>query len=259
MISVDSLSRRYGNTLAVDNVSFEIGANEVVGLLGHNGAGKTTIMRMLSGYLEPSTGSVTVAGVDMAEGARQVQTTLGYLPEHLPIYPEMLVADYLDYVATLILDEPTNGLDPGQTSQMRDLLRRLARRATVILSTHIMQEVEAVCDRVLVMAAGRLVLDAPLADLRKSRTLVLRAGTEEPDLERWLRRLPQIAAVHPRADIAGGESWVLTLRENADADTAANNIAQCVVRAGASLFQLQPQLRDLDSIFRDATSGKAGT
>jgi ABC-2 type transport system ATP-binding protein len=142
---------------------------------------------------------------------------------------------------------------------MRDLLRRLARRATVILSTHIMQEVEAVCDRVLVMAAGRLVLDAPLADLRKSRTLVLRAGTEEPDLERWLRRLPQIAAVHPRADIAGGESWVLTLRENADADTAANNIAQCVVRAGASLFQLQPQLRDLDSIFRDATSGKAGT
>lgn len=312
MISVDSLSRRYGNTLAVDNVSFEIGANEVVGLLGHNGAGKTTIMRMLSGYLEPSTGSVTVAGVDLAEGARQVQTTLGYLPEHLPIYPEMLVADYLDYVATLkgiprrerplalqeaiaatalgeraldpihqlsrglrqrvgvaqailgqpqllILDEPTNGLDPGQTSQMRDLLRRLARRATVILSTHIMQEVEAVCDRVLVMAAGRLMLDAPLADLRKSRTLVLRAGTEEPDLERWLRRLPQIAAVHPRADIAGGESWVLTLRENADADTAANNIAQCVVRAGASLFQLQPQLRDLDSIFRDATSGKAGT
>tara|TARA_R100000005_G_scaffold96344_1_gene82584 strand:+ start:33830 stop:34768 length:939 start_codon:yes stop_codon:yes gene_type:complete len=312
MISVDSLSRRYGNTLAVDNVSFEIGANEVVGLLGHNGAGKTTIMRMLSGYLEPSTGSVTVAGVDMAAGARQVQATLGYLPEHLPIYPEMLVADYLDYVATLkgiprreralalqeaiaatalgeraldpihqlsrglrqrvgvaqailgqpqllILDEPTNGLDPGQTSQMRDLLRRLARRATVILSTHIMQEVEAVCDRVLVMAAGRLVLDAPLADLRKSRTLVLRAGTEEPDLERWLRRLPQIAAVHPRADIAGGESWLLTLRENADADTAANNIAQCVVRAGASLFQLQPQLRDLDSIFRDATSGKAGT
>jgi ABC-2 type transport system ATP-binding protein len=312
MISVDSLSRRYGNTLAVDNVSFEIGANEVVGLLGHNGAGKTTIMRMLSGYLEPSTGSVTVAGVDMAAGALQVQATLGYLPEHLPIYPEMLVADYLDYVATLkgiprreralalqeaiaatalgeraldpihqlsrglrqrvgvaqailgqpqllILDEPTNGLDPGQTSQMRDLLRRLARRATVILSTHIMQEVEAVCDRVLVMAAGRLVLDAPLADLRKSRTLVLRAGTEEPDLERWLRRLPQIAAVHPRADIAGGESWLLTLRENADADTAANNIAQCVVRAGASLFQLQPQLRDLDSIFRDATSGKAGT
>ncbi|HAN28784.1 MAG TPA: multidrug ABC transporter ATP-binding protein [Haliea salexigens] len=311
MIAVESLSRRYGSTQAVDNVSFAIGTNEVVGLLGHNGAGKTTIMRMLSGYLEPSAGTVTIAGINMASNAHQIQATLGYLPEHLPIYPEMLVADYLDYVATLkriprrerplalqeaiaatslgdraldpisqlsrglrqrvgvaqailgqpqllILDEPTNGLDPGQTAQMRDLLRRLARRATVILSTHIMQEVEAVCDRVLVMAAGRLVLDAPLATLRESRTLVLRAGTEEPELERWLRRLPQIAAVHPRADIAEGESWVLTLRENADPDTAANNIAQCVVRAGASLFQLQPQLRDLDSIFREATSGKPG-
>ncbi|MDP4788677.1 MAG: ABC transporter ATP-binding protein, partial [Haliea sp.] len=226
MIEVESLSRYYGSAAAVDNVSFQIGANEVVGLLGHNGAGKTTIMRMLSGYLEPSAGSVTIDGANMAEHAAKVQATLGYLPEHLPIYPEMLVADYLEYVATmkriprkerplalqeaiaataleeraldpiqqlsrglrqrvgvaqailgqpqlLILDEPTNGLDPAQTAQMRDLLRRLARRATVILSTHIMQEVEAVCDRVLVMAAGRLVLDAPLATLRENRTLVL--------------------------------------------------------------------------------------
>lgn len=312
MIEVDSLSRYYGATPAVDKVSFRIGANEVVGLLGHNGAGKTTIMRMLSGFLEPSAGSVTIAGADMATQARAVQRQLGYLPEHLPVYPEMPVADYLEYAATLkgiaasdrdlalreaiaatdlgaraldpinrlsrglrqrvgvaqailgqprllILDEPTNGLDPEQTAQMRELLRRLSRRATVILSTHIMQEVEAVCSRVLVLSAGQLVLDQPLQALRQSRTLKLRAGGEEPALENWLRRLPQVASVS-----AGGEggasdegTWLLQLHEQADIDTAANNIAKCVIGAGAALYELQPVLRDLDSIFRLATNGRA--
>ncbi len=309
MIEVDSLSRSYGATPAVDNVSFRIGANEVVGLLGHNGAGKTTIMRMLSGFLEPSAGSITIAGANMATRAREVQMQLGYLPEHLPVYPEMPVADYLEYAATLkgiaaadrhlalreaiaatdlgeraldpiyrlsrglrqrvgvaqailgqprllILDEPTNGLDPEQTAQMRELLRRLAQRATVILSTHIMQEVEAVCDRVLVLAAGRLVLDQPLDALRESRTLRLRAGLEEPALETWLRRLPQVASVTSDPGEPGSGSWLLQVHERADIDTAANNIAKCVIGAGACLYQLQPVVRDLDSIFREATTGE---
>ncbi len=310
MIEVDSLSRKYGATPAVDNVSFRIGANEVVGLLGHNGAGKTTIMRMLSGFLEPSAGSVTIGGANMATQAREVQRQLGYLPEHLPVYPEMPVADYLEYAATLkgiaaadrhlalreaiaatdlgaraldpinllsrglrqrvgvaqailgqprllILDEPTNGLDPEQTAQMRQLLRRLSQRATVILSTHIMQEVEAVCDRVLVLAAGRLVLDQPLHALRQSRTLKLRAGLEESALESWLRRLPQIASVS-REDCASDEGvWLLQLHPQADIDTAANNIAKCVISAGAALYQLQPVVQDLDSIFRKATNAGA--
>ncbi|MFU8763519.1 MAG: ABC transporter ATP-binding protein [Haliea sp.] len=310
MIEVDSLCRNYGATLAVDKVSFRIGSNEVVGLLGHNGAGKTTIMRMLSGFLEPSAGSVTIAGADMASQARDIQKQLGYLPEHLPVYPEMTVADYLEYAATLkgiaaadrhlalreaiaatdlgaraldpinrlsrglrqrvgvaqailgqprllILDEPTNGLDPEQTGQMRALLRRLSERATVILSTHIMQEVEAVCDRVLVLAAGRLVLDQPLQALRKTRTLRLRAGLEEPALETWLRRLPQVASLSSEHSEPGSATWLLQLHERADIDTAANNIAKCVTGAGAALYQLQPVLRDLDSIFRRATNGGA--
>lgn len=310
MIEVVSLSRNYGSTPAVDNVSFSIGAHEVVGLLGHNGAGKTTIMRMLSGFLEPSAGSVTIAGADMASQAREVQKQLGYLPEHLPVYPEMLVADYLEYVAALkgippaerhlalreairatdlgtraldpinrlsrglrqrvgvaqailgqprllILDEPTNGLDPEQTAQMRELLRRLSKRATVILSTHIMQEVEAVCDRVLVLAAGRLVLDQPLQALRQSRTLKLRAGLQEPALETWLRRLPQIASVTREPSDPDEGIWLLQLHKRADIDTGANNIAKCVVNAGASLYQLEPVVRNLDSIFRSATHGLA--
>tara|TARA_R110002110_G_scaffold333755_2_gene544476 strand:+ start:39018 stop:40067 length:1050 start_codon:yes stop_codon:yes gene_type:complete len=314
MIEVDSLSRNYGSTPAVDNVSFAIGANEVIGLLGHNGAGKTTIMRMLSGFLEPSAGSITIAGVSMAEQAREVQMQLGYLPEHLPVYPEMMVADYLEYVATLkgipaaerhlalreaiaatdlgaraldpinrlsrglrqrvgvaqailgqprllILDEPTNGLDPEQTGQMRALLRRLSERATVILSTHIMQEVEAVCDRVLVLAAGRLVLDQPLQALRQSRTLKLRAGLEQPELETWLRRLPQIASVTVSSEPGDADqrTWLLQLRASADIDTAANNIAKCVTGAGAGLYQLQPVVQDLDSIFRRAALGGAAS
>ena len=101
MIEVKSLTRHYGKTAAVENVSFSIGNHEIVGLLGHNGAGKTTIMRMLSGYLEPTAGSIVIDGVNLANDARKVQQQLGYLPENLPVYPEMMVADYLDYVATL--------------------------------------------------------------------------------------------------------------------------------------------------------------
>lgn len=311
MIEVDALSRRYGAVTAVDQVSFTIGRNEVVGLLGHNGAGKTTIMKMLSGYLEPSAGRIVVGGTELADQARQLQRQLGYLPENLPVYPEMLVADYLEYAATLkgipradrplalreviaatglraraldpirqlsrglkqrvgvaqailgqprllILDEPTNGLDPEQTGEMRQLLRRLAQRATIILSTHIMQEVDAVCDRVLVLAAGKLALDEPLHSLRQSRSLLLRTGPEEPALARWLARLPQVASVVAGPATEYSHSWTLQLRPDSDPDTAANNIASCVTGAGAALYQLQPQVRDLDSIFREATAQCTG-
>ena len=101
MIEVQSLTRCYGKTIAVDDVSFHISDNEIVGLLGHNGAGKTTIMKMLSGYLEPTAGSIVISGVDLATQAQIVRQQLGYLPENLPVYPEMMVADYLDYAATL--------------------------------------------------------------------------------------------------------------------------------------------------------------
>jgi ABC-2 type transport system ATP-binding protein len=251
MIAVDSITRRYGTHTAVDDVSFQIDDHGVVGLLGHNGAGKTTIMKMLSGYLEPSAGEIRVAGKPLDAGAHELQRELGYLPENLPLYPDMMVADYLDYAATLkgiprgervaavreallstdlaeraldtidtlsrgfrqrvgvaqailgrpgllILDEPTNGLDPHQAEHMRQLIRRVARSATVILSTHIMQEVEVTCDRVLILRNGRLVLDQRLEALRESRTLFLRTGgrgdrssaSEGGDL--WLSPTPAV-------------------------------------------------------------------
>jgi len=308
MIEVQSLTRRYGKNLAVDGVSFTIGSGEIVGLLGHNGAGKTTIMRMLSGYLEPSGGSIDIDGAALATNAHQIQQQLGYLPENLPVYPDMMVADYLEYAATLkgvaakdryqqmreaisataleeraldpintlsrglrqrvgvaqallgrprllILDEPSNGLDPEQTEHMRTLIRKLARRATVILSTHIMQEVDAICDRVLMLRQGKLVLDAHLAQLRQSRTLQLRTNADIDALPDYLRRMPQISNIENVPTPGSQLQFLLTLHDNADPDTAANNIARCVVSAGASLYQLQPVVRDLESVFREANTG----
>jgi ABC-2 type transport system ATP-binding protein len=308
MIEVQSLTRRYGKNLAVDGVSFTIGSGEIVGLLGHNGAGKTTIMRMLSGYLEPSGGSIDIDGAALATNAHQIQQQLGYLPENLPVYPDMMVADYLEYAATLkgvatkdryqqmreaisataleeraldpintlsrglrqrvgvaqallgrprllILDEPGNGLDPEQTEHMRTLIRKLARRATVILSTHIMQEVDAICDRVLMLRQGKLVLDAHLAQLRQSRTLQLRTNADIDALPDYLRRMPQISNIENVPTPGSQLQFLLTLHDTADPDTAANNIAHCVVNAGASLYQLQPVVRDLESVFREANTG----
>ncbi len=302
MIVVDSLTRRYGAHTAVDNVSFRIGNNEVIGLLGHNGAGKTTIMKMLSGYLEPSAGDIRIDNSLLDTGAHEVQKQLGYLPENLPIYPEMMVADYLDYAATLkgipagermrairaaiaatdlqaraldpiatlsrglkqrvgvaqailgkprllILDEPTNGLDVQHTDHMRTLIRQLSRRATIILSTHIMQEVEAVCDRVLILRTGALVLDKPLQSLRHANSLQLRTCDSAPGLPQALVQLPEIARVH---HAPASFDFVLDLKPGENPDSAANAIARCVIENGARLYQLNPLVRDLGDIFREA-------
>lgn len=305
MIDVQSITRCYGKFTAVNKVSFKIGRNEIVGLLGHNGAGKTTIIKMLSGYLEPSQGRIVIAGIDLADNARAVQEQLGYLPESSPLYPDMLVADYLDYVATLkgipwrerldavrdaivatdlpekatssigtlsrglkqrvgvaqailgkpqllILDEPTSGLDPQQTLQMRALIKKLADNATIILSTHIMQEVNAICDRVLMLRSGHLILDELQDDLRNSRSLLLKTDSGHDVLESVLNRLPQIAQFTVSTRTAEYSEYTLTLRENADLNTASNNIAQSVIKSGAKLYTLQPLVRDLDTVFREA-------
>jgi ABC-2 type transport system ATP-binding protein len=224
MISIRNLTRNYGDVVAVDSISLDIERGEVVGLLGHNGAGKTTVMKILTGYLEPTAGSVRVGGVDVVADRAGVQRQIGYLPENAPLYPEMAVQSYLQMMAelrgvpadrvdaavvtaardtglldrladpihtlskgyrqrvgiaqaivhapdVLVLDEPTNGLDPVQIQSIRDLVRRLAARTTIILSTHILQEIEAVCDRVVVMIQGRLAADGALSDLLASQSV----------------------------------------------------------------------------------------
>jgi ABC-2 type transport system ATP-binding protein len=223
-IEVRNLSKRFGDTLAVDDVSFALAAGEVVGFLGPNGAGKTTTMRVLTGFLPASEGSVRIAGHDVVAQPLQARRAIGYLPETPPLYPEMTVLAYLRYVtairdvarrdrkqaisralercglenqrhqvirnlskgyrqrvglaqaivhdpAVLVLDEPTVGLDPIQIREIRALIADLAAtgasgsRQTVMISTHILPEVEAICDRIVLMDRGRKALDQPLSEL----------------------------------------------------------------------------------------------
>jgi ABC-2 type transport system ATP-binding protein len=224
VIEARSLSKRYGDVKAVDAVTFSIAKGEVVGFLGPNGAGKTTTMRMLTGFLPPTDGTAVIAGHDIFDDSLAARRSIGYLPETLPLYPEMTVTSYLAYVArikdvprkrrrdaiqraiercglkgmnrrvigtlskgfrqrvglaqaivheppVLILDEPTVGLDPLQIREIRALIAELAAPAqgeqqhTVILSTHILAEVEAICRRVILISNGRKVVDAPLSEL----------------------------------------------------------------------------------------------
>ena len=302
MIKAEQLTRRYGDFLAVDRVDFTIEQGAIVGLLGHNGAGKTTIMKMLTGYLEPSAGRVFVDGVDVAEQPKLVQRSLGYLSESLPLYPEMIVIDYLEYAAELrgvepadraasvresieatelevkafepihtlsrgyrqrvgvaqailhkprflVLDEPTNGLDPSQTQHMRDLIRRLSSQATIILSTHIMQEVNAVCDRAMILRNGRLVLDESLAALKRSERLLVGTDADPSSVAAALRGIDGVGTAEPVR--SGAKRLALPLTGHPEA-TAARVVA-ALVAANISVYSVAPEQRDLETVFREVS------
>ena len=295
MIEVNQISRRYGSLVAVDDVSFSVGSGEIVGLLGHNGAGKSTIMRMLTGFLEPTSGRIRIGGKDLQQHPVKARSLIGYLPENCPLYPEMRVMEYLCFQAALkgvssslqeqqalhvirqtqlcekgtspisalsrgqrqrvgvarallgdpkilILDEPTNGLDPSQITQMRQLIRNTAQQATVLVSTHILQEVEAVCDRVLILRGGKLVIDKPLGELQRSSRL--RVVVEQPgDAAKAV--LEKIAPLE-----SDGEGYLLDC-SGVDATGAAREVSSRLAEAQIGLLELQPLRDSLESLFRD--------
>ncbi|MBW2697898.1 MAG: ABC transporter ATP-binding protein, partial [Deltaproteobacteria bacterium] len=305
MISIDHLTRRYGEVLAVDDVSLEVERGEVVGLLGHNGAGKTTVMKILTGFLEPTSGRVTVGGHDTTQDRTAAQRQIGYLPENAPLYPEMLVQEYLCMMAelrevaqgevpravaeaalatglenhlvtpihtlskgyrqrvgiaqaivhrppVLVLDEPTNGLDPTQIQSIRDLILKLAERTTIILSTHILQEIEAVCGRVLVMIDGALAADEALDDLLSSQTVTLSLRGGHPDtVAAQLRAIGGVRSVTNQGedpDHAGFRAWEL------DCEPAANPVPDVVEAAQAenwSIAAAAPRRLTLERVFRE--------
>ena len=313
MITTERLTRSYGAFRAVDGVSFRIGHGEIVGLLGHNGAGKTTIMKMLTGYLEPDEGRIEIDGLDMARARRAIQARIGYLPENCPLYPEMTVVEYLDFAAglhgvppagrsdavrravqrtalqdkalqpiatlsrgyrqrvgvaqailhrprILILDEPTNGLDPSQIQHMRSLIRELAREATVILSTHILQEVQATCDRVLILRGGVLALDARLDELhRAARLLVTVAGAPE-EVTPLLAAIPQVGAVTHLGAGDGRHRYALQPAEGVDDPLSLSPaVSAALCRAGLALHALEPERRDLETLFNEINRAPSAT
>ena len=219
-LKVDQLTKKFGSQVAVNAISFEARQGEILGFLGPNGAGKSTTMKIATAYLPPSSGSVQVCGKDVVDDSLAVRKLIGYLPEHNPLYLDMYVREYLEFIGSmyklsgqalrqrvhemvnlcglgleqrkligslskgyrqrvglaqalihdprvLILDEPTTGLDPNQLGEIRGLIKKISREKTVIFSTHIMQEVQALCDRVVIINRGNIVVDASLDELRR--------------------------------------------------------------------------------------------
>lgn len=305
-IRIENLTKRYGPQVAVDDISFRVGAGEVLGFLGPNGAGKSTTMRMICGLIAPNAGSIAVGGKEVAEEPDAVRGMIGYLPESNPLYDDMPVLDLLKFAAriqkvpedkvlpriremvnacglgpekhklvgelskgyrqrvglaqamvhdpqVLILDEPTTGLDPNQIVEIRALIKQLGQAKTVIFSTHILGEVEAVCDRILIINHGRIVADSPPGALRTQsqgeRIIFARiADGVRDEVLAALATLPQVAAVAP----VNGTPDAYELRGNAGADPAREVFHLCVARSW-TLTELRPVETRLEDIFRDLT------
>lgn len=309
MIRTEALTRAYGPVVAVKEVSFEIASGEIVGLLGHNGAGKTTIMKMMTGCLEPSSGSVTINDVNVWSQRSSVQRQIGYLPENCPLYPDMSVIDYLDYASALrgvpeqkkieqigyaiektnlkavleksvstisrgykqrlgvaqailnspqilILDEPTNGLDPSQILEMRSLITELAKTATVVVSTHILQEVQAICSRVIIINDGKLALDASIRDLQATGRLFISTDSDRNNFSQIIAKLPNVCIINCQPQ-ENRYNYIVEATAQ-DLAEAAALVARTLVEHNGKVFTIQPIIRNLESIFGEInTKGDA--
>lgn len=303
MIEVRGLSKSYGDRIAIKDLNFTVKKGEVVGFLGPNGAGKSTTMKIITGYMAPSSGEVRVGGFDVFENPLEVKSQIGYLPETPPVYTDMMVDDYLIYVArlrgktkveakslaqaamektnlgevqkrlignlskgfrqrvglaqalvgdpeVLILDEPTVGLDPKQVHEMRDLIQRLKGQHTIILSTHILPEVQASCDRIIIINRGQIVAEDSLESLGKrmsaSGQVTIKVRRKQEDLVRTLSDLKGVVAVRRE-----GATLDVSVDHNEDTIEA---IAEQAVKMGAGLVELKALDLDLEEIFIRLTS-----
>ena len=306
MIQVENLTKRFGQLVAVDSVSFTLERGEMMGLLGPNGAGKTTIMRMMTGYLPPTDGRVLIESMDMYEQPVDVKRKIGYLPEHPPLYNDMTVREYLEFAAQirgvpkaeikgrlelaaercgvadklcrlignlskgnrqrvglaqaivhepeiLILDEPTVGLDPRQIIEIRNLIKTLGRERTVILSTHILQEVTAVCNKVAIINNGRLVVCDYMDRLsdRLSGQTAVKLKLMRPDrfpLEKVMD-LEGVYEVRPE-----GDGWFkLGIKNEPELK---EEISSLIVSEGAGLLEMRSEGLSIEDIFLKVVSGQ---
>ncbi len=306
MIQVDNLSKRFGDFSAVDGISFSIQTGEIVGLLGPNGAGKTTTMRMITGFLEPDEGTVTIDGVNIACNPVTAKRKIGYMPESAPMYSDMIVADYLEYIARiegkdpiskckelsdvcglkevmcknigelsrgnkqrvglahalmgdpeiLILDEPTSGLDPNQVGEVRSLIKEIGKTHTVIISTHILSEVEALCDRVIIISGGKKVADSPTVDLREhfgssDEVLLCISGVSAEDAKTYFSKVDGVSSVSFGTNEEGKTEIRLSVAKNAEIRP---ELSRLCVKSGWDLFEIRLVKNSLEDIFRSLTS-----
>lgn len=295
-ISVQNITKHYGEQKALNNISFDIKKGEIVGFLGPNGAGKSTLMKILTTYISSSEGNAMVNGFNVNINPKSVQESVGYLPEHNPLYLDMFVKEYLAFNATiynikkeriadvinltgltneahkkinqlskgyrqrvglanallhnpdvLILDEPTTGLDPNQLVEIRELIKSVGKEKTVFLSTHIMQEVEAICDRVIIINKGELVIDTPLSDLKNNQEQLIEVEFDYRVEDVLLKRLPHVSS----AKNTFGMTWEISFDTQDDMrslifDFAADNELK--------ILKLDTKNSTLESLFRELTS-----
>jgi ABC-2 type transport system ATP-binding protein len=306
-IIVENLTKKYGVQKAVDDVSFTVRNGEVLGLLGPNGAGKTTVMKAITNYFAPTAGRITIGNISVIEHPEEVKKHIGYLPEANPLYYDMPVIEYLQFVAelhaiekskikerilemiqvcglqkekhkkigelskgykqrvglaqamihnpdVLVLDEPTEGLDPNQIVEIRELIKRIGREKTVILSSHILAEVEATCDRIMIINNGKIVADGTAESLRKQSQgkEILVVGIEEGDKNEIFEALKQLDTVEmvDFSDRKGGS--VFEVQSKADMSSR-KAIFQLCVNRGWYLAELTPVETKLEDIFRQLT------
>ncbi len=301
MIEVEGLTKDYGTRRAISNLTFKAESGEILGFLGPNGAGKTTTMRILSGYMPPTMGMAKVAGFDVVDQSLEVRKRVGYLPETVPLYPDMTVFDYLKYMAdlrqvknaedrvddvleivkmseraggyisnlskgmrqrvglaqallhqpeVLILDEPTIGLDPAQIREVRKLIREIGRQRTVLLSTHILSEAQQICDRVLIINNGQIVVeDTPerlQASLAGGQSVAVRVEGDGDGLEKLVGGLAGVQRVTANQDGS-------LLVEGAPGKDIRPSIAKNIVKAGFDLLELKSINLSLEDIYMELT------
>ncbi|GLB51118.1 gliding motility-associated ABC transporter ATP-binding subunit GldA [Neptunitalea chrysea] len=295
-IEVKNLTKTFGSQKALNNVSFAIKKGEIVGFLGPNGAGKSTTMKILTTFLNATEGSALVNGFDVTTNQKDIQQSIGYLPEHNPLYLDMYVKEYLAFNAkiygtpksqieevikltgltpeahkkigqlskgyrqrvglaaalqhqpdVLILDEPTTGLDPNQLIEVRKLIKEVGSQKTVLLSTHIMQEVEAICDRVIIINKGEIVADENLNDLRKGQQQIIRVEFDFRVEEAFLKKIDKVAKVENIYDFV----YEVTFATEIDMRPAVFDFAH---DNGLKILQLNQQNKSLESLFRELTA-----
>ncbi len=305
MIEVENVSKLFGNFRAVDGISFSIQTGEIVGLLGPNGAGKTTTMRMISGFLEPDSGTVKIDGLDVLKNPVETKRKIGYMPESAPMYSDMIVADYLKYIAEienqnpaekcrelaevcglkevmhknigelsrgnrqrvglahalmgnpeiLILDEPTSGLDPNQVLEVRNLIKQIGKTHTVIISTHILSEVEMLCGRVIIISGGKKVADSPTEELREhfgnsSEVQICVSGASTEEAEKIFRGINGVSKIHSSLN-DGKIEFRISVEKNIEVRP---ELAKACVQNGLELFEMQQKKNSLEDVFRSLTS-----
>ncbi len=301
MIFVSDVSKSYGSIRALDQVSLNIQRGEIVGILGPNGAGKTTLIKIITGYLQPDSGSVMVEDQDIINNVEIIQKRIGYLPENAPLYPELIVQEYLQMMADLrqipaedqleaiktavqavriedvltrkighlskgmrqrvglaqaiihkpeilILDEPTVGLDPTQIVEIRQLIKRLSQHSTVLFSTHILSEVEAICDRVIIIMNGKIKTDSSLKEISNTNNAILVLEEDIPTVEADLKKIKGVVKVSKQLNFGKVCAYYIEGKSNSDLTP---QIYRLAAEKQWPVCELKRDVRTLENVFNE--------